>query len=148
MLLKHNKTKELIRGEFWEFAQITSRGRSRKFRKWGPGPQFWKEGAGKQHLNVHFNVSPIIFWKIPSRKRGGGAGTAEQLWDWGGTISDWILGGGGTRHFIILKIIGGGARVPLLPLLRGPWSRGPCGPSPKSTHENCFMWYILESLSS
>ena len=44
----------------------------------------------------------------------------------GGTVSDLILGGGGTGHlfllFIILKILGGwGVCAPQSPLLRGHW---------------------------
>ena len=52
-------------------------------------------------------------------------GTAEHLWDWGGTISDSILGGGGTRHVFLLNLYSfkniGETRAPLAPLLRGPW---------------------------
>ena len=49
--------------------------------------------------------------------------TEEQLWDWGSTISDSILGG--TKHFFLpilynlRNIGGGGGSAPLL--------RGPCG---------------------
>ena len=35
---------------------VNGRGGSRKFRKGGTVPQFWKEGAEKRHLNVHFSV--------------------------------------------------------------------------------------------
>ena len=36
------------------------------------GPQLWKEGAEKWHLNVHFSFFLIFFCKILQKRVGGG----------------------------------------------------------------------------
>ena len=53
-------------------------GRIQKIKKGGPGPRFWKEGAGKRHLNVHFSkFSHESFVKF-SRKGEGAASPAPR----------------------------------------------------------------------
>ena len=49
---------------------------SKKLKKGKPGPQFWKEGAGKGHLNVHFSVFLIIESFEEFFRKGGGGGAA------------------------------------------------------------------------
>ena len=34
-------------------------GRILKAKKGGPGPQIWKDGAGRRHFNIRFSVFPI-----------------------------------------------------------------------------------------
>ena len=49
---------------------------SRKLKRGEPWPEFWKEGAGKRHLNVHFVFFSYIFCKI--RQKRGGRGLSRK----------------------------------------------------------------------